>query len=108
MPIENVTKQAFNSVGASQGIGTLVVQIVSPGPGRYKIYGVGRHSGANGLRLAIGSTQIVVYAGAGGSILTFPTVVVDIVDNSNIIVELNVATATGETAFATIVAQRIG
>lgn len=108
MAVENLTKQGFGSIGANQPIGTLVAQIVAPGPGRYKIYGIGRHSGANGLLLKIGSTSIITYAGAGGSILTFPPIVVDITDTSNIIIECAVATGTSEVAYSTVVAQRIG
>ena len=108
MPLEELTKQDHGVVGISQAIGVDVAIISNPGPGRWKIWGNGRHSLADGLRLVVGSTIITEIASAAASSTTFGPVVVDILNSTDdIIVELNLATGGADSASATVYAQRL-
>src|SRR5688500_573952 len=109
MPLENLTKQAFGSIGANQIVGTVVATISNPGPGRYKIWGQGRHSVASGLCLKIGSIDVVTFAGAGGAIISMRPLVVDITNSTdNSILDIAYASGSSDKALATIYAQKVG
>jgi hypothetical protein len=103
-----LTKQAFGSVGISQGVGINVAVIQDAGPGRWKIWGHGRHDAADGLRLLIEGVTIAAIAGGAGHTIPFGPFIVDINNKTDdIIIELNVATGGAGAASATVYAQRL-
>lgn len=110
--VSQETKADFGSLGASQSIGADVAVIDNPGAsggrGWYKIWGHGRHTQPDGLRLLIGATEKFQISSVGATNVYFGPYLVEITDDTtDIIVELAVATGVGEAASATVYAKRM-
>lgn len=108
MAREDLTLQGSGVVGNNQAADTAVAIINAPGPGRYKIWGTGRHSLVDGLKLTSPTVPAVILSGGAGDTINFGPIVFDITNNtSGIIVALNTATGAADTASATVYAQRL-
>lgn len=106
---QNITFRDAGIIGENIAQFSNVAFITTAPPGRYRLWGHGRHSLSDGLRIVVGSTVITEIASDGGTVVYFGPVVVDIPDDSiNIFVELNKATGAGQSASASLFAQKIG
>lgn len=106
--LERLTLQDYGTAGNSQAQGTDVATISNPGPGRWKIWGHGRHTLADGFRLVVGSSIIIEFAAGANAHHEFGPIIVDILnDSDDITVELLTATGGSDTASATVYAQRL-
>lgn len=100
------TLLASGVLGNSQAANTLVALINAPGPGRYKVWGHGRHSLVDGLKFTSPMLTPLILAGGAGDTITFGPFVVDITNyTSGINVALNTATGASDTASVTIYAE---
>jgi hypothetical protein len=105
---QDITLFASGVLGNSQAADTLVALINAPGPGRYKVWGHGRHSLADGLKFTSPMTPALVIAGGAGDTVSFGPFVVDITNyTSGINVALRLATGASDTAAVTIYAEKI-
>lgn len=106
MPSRFQTLFGFGVLGISQPIDTTVALINAPGPGKFKIWGHGRHSLADGLKLT--SPMTVQFASGPIDTFNFGPIIVDVPNKTaGIIIALNVATGGADAASATIYAERM-
>jgi hypothetical protein len=114
--VSQETKAVFGSVGISQAIGTdvAVISDIGSGGGRgwWKIWGHGRHTLADGLKLSIGPVagpvvKFQIAAAANTTVYFGPYLVQIANDTDDIIVELAVATGGADSAAATLYAKRM-
>ncbi len=105
--LPDLTKQAAGTVGNSQAIGTDIAVITDPGPGRYKIWGVCRHTLIDGCRLLIGATTIIsIIPATANTSAPFGPVIIDILNKTDdIILELATATGVSDTATGVVYAE---
>jgi hypothetical protein len=61
--LESITKIGAGVVGNTQGANTTVAIVLTPGAGRYKIFGFARHSLADGNKLIIAGAANVIPGG---------------------------------------------
>jgi hypothetical protein len=105
---EDVTLFASGTLGNSVAVNTLVALINAPGPGRYRVWGHGRHSLADGLKFTSPMLSPLILSGGAGDTVVFGPFVVDITNfTSGINVALNVATGASDTASVTIYAEKM-
>lgn len=103
---ENSTQQVFGSAGNSVSANTTVATIANPGVGRFRIYGMARHTLIDGLKIT--SPIAMVLCTAANDTAMFGPIIVDIpVANTPITIALNTATGASDTASATIYAELI-
>lgn len=57
--IASITKVAAGFVGSSSSVGTTICQISNPGPGRWRVRGVVRHTSEDGCRLIVDGVVIM-------------------------------------------------
>lgn len=96
-------------LGNNQAANTLVGLIDASllGHGRYRIWGHGRHSLADGLKLT--SPINIVFPGGAGDTMAFGPFILDITTTTaGINVALNVATGASDSASVVIYAERLG
>lgn len=105
---EEKTLQNFGAVGNNVVVDTAVVIINAPGPGRYKIWGFGRHTLADGLKITSPVVPSLQFCSAAGSTFNFGPIIYDITTStSGIIIALAVATGAADTASCSVFAQRL-
>jgi hypothetical protein len=105
---EDKTYQAFGAVGNNVVVDTTVALINAPGPGRYKIWGYGRHTLADGLKINSPVIPELRFSSAAGVPFDFGPIIYDITSSvSGVIIALAVPTGAADTASCTVYAQRL-
>jgi hypothetical protein len=109
MSAQELTKYASGVLGISQATGTDIAVIIDPGKGRYQVWGVVRHTLADGCRLLLGASIIIPFIPAGPNLSEkFGPVVLDILNNTDdIILELAAATGGADSASGIVYAQKL-
>ena len=108
MARQDATLMASGVLGINQAANTLVALINAPGPGRYRVWGHGRHSLVDGLKFTSPMLTPLILSGGAGDTVAFGPFVVDITNTtSGINVALNTATGASDSASVTIYAERI-
>lgn len=102
---EDVTTFIYGTAGNSVAQNTVVANIALPGPGRYRISGMGRHSLADGLKI-VSPVAIILCSGPNDTAAIGP-IVVDVTSQANLTVQLNVATGASDTASCTLYAEKL-
>lgn len=92
-------------VGNSQAQNTQVATLALSSPGRYRIWGTGRHTLADGLKIVAPISLVI--AGGPNDTISFGPIVVDINAASAFTVQLNTATGASDTAGVTLYAEKI-
>lgn len=106
MPIPRLTRQAYGSAGNNQAIGANLAVISTPGRGRYRVWGNVRHSLADGVRLVLGSTTLMIITNSAGATTSFGPIIIDITNNQDdLFIELELATGASDTASGNIYAE---
>lgn len=102
---EDTTLSVFGAQGNSVAQNTAVATLPITTPGRYRIWGLFRHTLADGLKF---TSPIALSLTSGpNDTVVFGPLVVDFVAAGNIIVALATATGASDTASATIFAEKI-
>jgi hypothetical protein len=99
------TLQASGVIGNSIAANTTVVTIPTPGTGKFKIWGVVRHTLVDGVKMT--SPVAMVLPSAPATAATYGPIIVDLSVNTAITLALNTATGASDTASASIFAQRM-
>lgn len=106
MPAQRLTRYAYGAAGNSQPIGANLAVLSTPGPGRYKVWGSVRHSLADGVRLVLGSTTLMIITNSAGATTDFGPIILDITNRTDdLFIELELATGAGDTASGNIYAE---
>lgn len=106
MAREDSTLLGSGVLGNSIAANTLLAAIAAPGPGRYRISGVVRHTLVDGVKLT--SPSAFVIPSAPNVATNFGPFIIDITNSSTGIgVSLNTATGASDTASAVLYAERI-
>lgn len=103
--LQSSTLIGQGSLGNSQAQNTVVATINIPTPGRYKVWGTGRHTLADGLKIS--SPIAVVISGGPNDTVNIGPITFDNPNASNIVVQLNVATGAADTASVTLYAENL-
>lgn len=106
---EGKTIIGSGQLGNNQAANTnlAIIDASNIGPGRYRIWGQGRHSLADGLKFT--SPFTLILPGGAGDTVNFGPFTVDITTSTTgLIIALNNATGAGDTASAVIYAERLG
>lgn len=102
-----LTFSSYGKVGISIGVGQPVATITAPGTaGRYKIWGMGRHTFDDGLRLKVAGFTLVLSGPGLTQMVIDPPLVMQLTGTDDIIVETNVATGLTGLGSFTLFAQR--
>lgn len=104
MARQGTTLQVAGSAGNSLAQNTQVATLALT-PGRYKIYGTGRHTLADGLKLT--SPVALILSGGPNDTINFGPIIVDVTTASALTAQLNVATGASDTAAITMYAELI-
>lgn len=109
MPSEEKTLIGNGVLGFSQAQGTLLCFIPNVGKGRWKVWGMVRHTLPDGVLLRLQATGIIARIPNGPERATpFGPIVIDINNNTDALaLDLAVATGAADTASGVIYAQRI-
>ncbi len=108
MRLQELTLYAFGAVGISQPVDTVVCTINNLGRGRWRIWGQGKHSTVDGLKLTIGSTDIVQFAMSDYQTVPLGPFVVDILNNTDdVFIRLAAATSGTGLSSANLYAEKI-
>lgn len=102
---QDTTTFIFGALGNSQAQNAVVANIALPGGGRYRIWGMGRHSIADGLKI-VAPIAMILCSGPNDT-AAFGPFVVDVNAQANLTVQLNVATGASDTASCNIYAEKI-
>lgn len=114
--MQELTKQAFGAAGFSQAVGTNLAVISTPGAfvgnmlgiGTYKVWGTVRHTLADGVRLVLGGTTVLVISNAPNQATNFGPLVLNITNRiDDIFLELEVATGAADTASGNLYIQKL-
>lgn len=106
MPTPSVTLLGSGLAPSSTAADVLVASIINLVPGRYKIWGRGRHTLADGLKLS--SPVVINFASGPNESFDFGPIVVDITSSAiGIGMALRLATGASDTASANLYAERI-
>jgi hypothetical protein len=101
---ENTSLTVFGTQGNSQAQNSVVATLAVPAPGRYKIWGMGRHTLADGLKIT-SPISLILCSGPNDTAAWGPILVDVFAANLNITIQLNVATGASDTAAANIYAE---
>lgn len=101
---QNTTSSAYGTQGNSQAQNAVVATLALT-PGRWRLWGMGRHTVADGLKI-VTPVALVLCSGPNDT-AAFGPIVVDIAATANFVIQLNVATGASDTASATIYAENI-
>lgn len=98
--ISSITKVAAGSVGNSKPVGTVICQIANPGPGRWRVRGVVRHTREDGCKLLIdGAVVMAEIPQQAGTTSDFGPLTVNINNRTgDVVLQLAVATGSSGTA----------
>lgn len=108
MPLDGLTIQAFGAAEAEDPADTVVCTLSNPGAGRWRVWVVGKHAVVDGLKLLVGSTEIVRFSMSDYETVNFGPIVVDILNNTDdIILALAAALPVDTVASGNLFAQRI-
>jgi hypothetical protein len=103
---QDTTLFASGTIGNSQAQNTSVASIALVTPGRFRLWGMTRHTLADGLKIT--SPVAITLAGGPNDTVVFGPIVVDVnTVGAFFTVQLNVATGASDTAAATIYAEKI-
>jgi hypothetical protein len=106
MPMPRLSRYAFGAAGNSQAIGANLAVISTPGVGRWRVWGTVRHTLADGVRLVLGSTTLLVITNAAAGTSDFGPIIIDITNrNDDLFLELELATGAADTASANLYAE---
>jgi hypothetical protein len=104
--MQRLTRQAFGTAGNSQAIGTNLAVISTPGVGRWRVWGTVRHTLADGVRLILGSTTLLVITNGATEAVSFGPIIIDITNRQDdLFLELEQATGAADTASANLYAE---
>jgi len=95
----------YGTVGNNITANTAVATLAVPSGGRYKVWGMGRHTLADGLKFTVPIAMII--CSGPNDTAAFGPIVVDMVAAGNIIIALNTATGAADTASANIYAEKL-
>lgn len=90
-----------NNVAANTAVATLAV----PTAGRYRVWGMARHTLADGLKFT-SPIAMIICSGPNDTAM-FGPFIVDMAAAGNIVIQLNTATGAADTAAANLYAERI-
>lgn len=102
---EDLTLSIYGAAGNNVTVNTAVATLPVPVPGRYKVWGMVRHTLADGCKLTSPVAQIIT-SGPNDTAM-FGPFLVDINTAGNIIIALNTATGASDTASCTIYAEKL-
>jgi|SRR5882724_7706675 len=103
---QDTSLSVYGTAGNNQAQNFAVATIAIPTPGRYRIWGMARHTLADGLKLT-GPINLVLTSGPNDT-AAFGPVVID-VNNApiNLVMQLNTATGAADTASCNMYAEKI-
>lgn len=106
---EGIILTANGIAGNNIAVSTNVCSIQNVGPGRWKIWGRGRHTLEDGLKLIVGATPIYTRIPQGPNATTdFGPFMIDILNaTDDIVLQLAVATGAADTASGILYAQSL-
>jgi hypothetical protein len=101
---QNTTLTAYGTQGNSIAQNTVVATLPLTA-GRWKLWGMGRHTLADGLKI-VTPVALILCSGPNDT-AAFGSIVVDVSTATNFVIQLNVATGASDTASATMYAESI-
>lgn len=97
----------YGKVGINIGVGVEVAKFVAPPIGKYKLWGMCRHTIDDGLRLKVGGVVKVTFSGPGlTQMIIDPPVVLWLDGTQDVVLETNAATGLTGLASGTLFLQR--
>lgn len=106
--LNNITKQAFGAAGNSQAIGANLAVVSTPGRGRWRVWGNVRHTLADGVRLVVGSTTVLIVSNNANGSGSFGPIILDVTNpQDDVFLELELATGAADTASGNLYMQRL-
>lgn len=104
---QDTNLQAYGTQGNSVAANTTVVSLALPAAGRYRIWGMLRHTLADGLKITSPASSAIILTSGPNDTAAFGPIVVDMAAPGNFIIQLNTATGASDTASATVYAEKI-
>jgi len=100
---ENTNLSVYGTQGNNIAANTTVASLAVPAAGRYKVWGMARHTLADGLKIT-SPIAMIICSGPNDTAM-FGPIVVDMAAPGNIVIQLNTATGAADTAAANIYAE---
>jgi len=104
---QNNSIQIYGAAGNNIAANTAVATLALPTAGRYRVWGMLRHTLADGLKITAPAAVATILTSGPNDSAVFGPLVVDMVAPGNFIIALNTATGAADTASATIYAENI-
>jgi hypothetical protein len=95
----------YGTQGNNIAANTTVASLAVPSGGRYRVWGMARHTLADGLKFTT-PIAMIICSGPNDTAM-FGPFVVDMAAAGNIVIQLNTATGAADTAAANIYAEKI-